>query len=60
MKLNFDKVKIINKLLYIAFVIFYIITLTLFNMGNPISRYRYFILALSIIVRIYNYNYEDN
>lgn len=48
------KGKILNVVLYIAFLLVYLITLLLYGMGHPVSRYRYFFLAMAIIVRIYN------
>lgn len=48
------KGNILNVVLYIAFLLVYLITLLLYGMGHPISRYRYFFLAAAIIVRIYN------
>ncbi len=47
---------ILNAAFYILFLLVYLITLLLYGMGHPISRYRYFFFAAAIIVRVYHIN----
>lgn len=59
MATSFSKDKFINEVLYVIFIIIYLTTLTLYNMGHPISRARYFFLALMIVVRSNNNCYKS-
>ncbi len=53
-EINLETMQTINSILYIAFVVFYSFALAIYGMGEDISRYRYFIWALTITMRIYN------
>lgn len=59
MSTSFSKDKLINGVLYLTYIIIYLTTLTLYNMGHPISRSRYFFLALMIVVRNNNNCYKN-
>lgn len=59
MQIRFSKAKVINAVMYINFLLVYLITLVIYNMGHPVSRIRYYFLALVIIVRVYNNIYQN-
>lgn len=50
MKIRININNISSILLYIAFVVTYLITLLVFGMGEAESRYRYFLLAIAIVI----------
>lgn len=54
MKIQYIKENVIHIVLYVLFLVTYLITLCFFGMGENISKYRYFTLAIAMGIALLN------